>query len=94
MLGIRAHAQNLIDNMTLSSIDAGLPDAPKMILDAKTNKLSEKRRSELLAWLKECYNGLKDSPVGGRFTDDSRTRCLVKVSRWIHEVKHLPVDQS
>ena len=94
MLGIRAHAQNLIDNMTLSSIDTGLPDAPKMIQDAKTNKLSEKHRSELLAWLKECYNGLDDSPVGGRFTDDSRIRCLVKVSRWVHEVKQLQVGQS
>lgn len=94
MLGIRSHAQNLIDNMTLSSIDTGLPDAPKMIQDAKINKLSEKRRSELLAWLQECYNGLEASPVGDRFTDDSRTRCLVKVSRWIREVKQLPVDQS
>lgn len=93
MLGIRSHAQNLIDNMTLSSIDTGLPDAPKILQDAKTNKLSEKRRSELLAWLQECYNGLEGSPVGDRFTDDSRIRCLVKVSEWIREVKHLSVDQ-
>lgn len=93
MTGIRERAQNIIDNMTLSSIDTGLPDAPKMILDAKTNKLSEKRRSELLAWLQKCYNGLEDSPVGDRFTDDSRARCLVKVGEWVREVKHLPVDQ-
>lgn len=94
MQGTRSHAQNLIDSVTLSIIDTELPDAPKMIRDAKANKLSEKRRSELLAWLQECYNGLEDLPVGSRFTDDSRTRCLVKVTRWIREVKQLPVDRS
>lgn len=93
MTGIRESLQNLVDNMTLFSIDTGLPDAPRMIQGAKTNKLSEKRRSELLTWLQKCYNGLEDSPVGGRFTDDSRIRCLVNVSEWIREAKQLPVDQ-